>query len=453
MRSVALGAAVLVLVACSKKESADTPQPEPSAMPSAGTAVTTKSAVPVESAAPEQAKDDGADFEVVKGLSGKLFLVGDAVLSCGGSCEFPSTPPPKMQIMENGVVRDAPELWPANAWEPYLQEMKSQKLSSEVRFSGDYPKRLFAQGWGEGRTGEGNLPQVKFFVKYWVNATSDDLGFRYLQATPPREYDEALLSLPTKRDPRQSFRYGADGPMLGAEAKSLWIRTAKEWVHKIAPWRDGVQLYRLTNGTTLAVQGDAYLISKQGEISKLKLPSGAERAVDQGGVAYLFASNQVLKPKQPERFKLAPIEERVASRSMVVKKPSAEDAGADAEAAPNASIEAPGDFSDACKTPVVLLQTSDGYLPRVDQIADVFRKHADHALAYPLYRITFTSGQRYLVRAKDVTAAKQFEGWVSGELKAELKCVDVDSMFPSGKDDRMDRLFVHPWSGAQIELP
>ncbi|MGE0326807.1 MAG: hypothetical protein AB7S68_31055 [Polyangiaceae bacterium] len=455
MRSVALGVAVLMLVACSKKESADTPQPEPSAVPSTGTAVTSKSAVPRESAAPVQAEDDGSEFEALKGVSGRLFPVGNAVVACGGQCTFPSDPPPQMQIVENGVVRDAPELWPANAWADYAAGMKKEGITSTVSFSGEYPKQLFARGWGEGRTGEGNLPSVKFFVKYWVNGEDSPQLFTK-PAPPPREYDEALLTLPTSKSPTDTFTFGGGGPLLGAEAKSLWIREAKDWVRKIAPWGDRVKLWRLASGGTLALQGAAYLISKKGEISELKLPvSSVERVVNQGGVAYLIASNQVLKPKHPERFKLAPPEERVAGRSMTFKKPGTEDAGVDGAAAPpSASLEAPGEFSDQCKTPVVVITNSGGYLPRVGQLADLLRKHADQALSYALFKVTFISGQRYLARASDVASAKRFLEWANGgELKAELKCVDIDAMFPSGKDERLDRVFIHPWSGVEIELP
>lgn len=94
MRSLAWSLIALSLLGCSKKESAETPQPEPSATPapepSAGTAVTTQSAAPAESAAPG---DPDADFVALTGPKGQHFVVGRAVVVCGGDCKFPADPP------------------------------------------------------------------------------------------------------------------------------------------------------------------------------------------------------------------------------------------------------------------------------------------------------------------------------------------------------------------------
>ncbi|MCA9630214.1 MAG: hypothetical protein KC766_21230 [Myxococcales bacterium] len=462
MRSLAWSLIALSLLGCSKKESPETPQPEPSATPapepSAGTAVTTQSAAPAESAAPG---DPDADFVALTGPKGQHFVVGRAVVVCGGDCKFPADPPPPMWVIEDGKVREAPELWPANAWTTYAASMKKEKMTSSVSFSGDYPKQLFARGWGEGRTGDGNLPPVKFFVKYWVDGTAMPDFLPSDLPLPPREYDEALLSLPTKQDPRSTFTYGGGGPPVAAEANSLWIRKGKEWVHKVAPWVSPAVLRRLADGDTLALGRGVHRIDKQGEIHELKLSGGSAAAiVDQGGVAYLASSAAVLRPTHPERFKLAPREERTASRSMTVEpKATTGDAGADAGDAgnhPSAAFEKPAAYTDACKTPVIVARTKDGYLPSASDFADLFRKHPDQTLAYPLYKVSFVSGQRYLLRVKDDADARRLLTWVDAEkdLSGELACVDLDALWPdpSVKHERIERVFIHPWSGAQLPL-
>ncbi len=458
MRIVALSVLGLSLVACSKKENVDTPQPEPSAAPapsaSAGTAISAQSAVPAEHATPE---DPEADFVEVQGVSGHFFAVGDAVLVCGGGCTFPADPPPPMWIIENGKAREAPELWPANAWTGYASMMKKEHLTSSVSFSGEYPKQLFARAWGEGRTGDGNLPAVKFFVKYWVDGTESNDLKQYKRPVSPREYDEALLSLPTKQDPRSTFIYGGGGPPMAAEPNSLWIRKGKEWVRKLAPWVGKAELRRLADGDTLATGSGVHRISKDGAIQPLKATKPAGTIVSQGGVAYLVSSSSLLKPTHPERFKLAALEKRTESRSMVFKKPQAADAGADGGGTdPSLSLSEPGEHTEACTTPVVYVHTSEGYLPSASSLGDLFQKHADQALAYPVYKVSFSSGQRYLVRAKDNSAAQAMLGWVQEQkdLAGELKCVNLDALTsdPEVSKEQIERVYVHPWSGSLIPL-
>lgn len=460
MRSVASGLIALSLLGCSEKESAVTPQPElsaaPSAHPSGGSAVTLKSAVPVETAPPAE---PDMDFVEVAGATGRYFVVGDAVLVCGGGCSFPADPHPPMWIIQDGKIREAPELWPANAWTSYAESMKKEKMTSTVNFSGSYPKSLVARGWGEGRSGDGNLPAVKFFVKYWVEGgDAPDLVVSE-RTTPPRQYDEALLTLPTKQDPRATFTYGAGGPALAAETNSLWIRKGKKWEHRVAPWVSAAHLRRLADGDTLAIGRGVHRIDKEGNIQALKTSRPAETIVNQGGVAYLASSSAVMRPTHPERFKLASLETRTTGRSESFKPNATGDAGTDAGDAggdPSASLEAPAAYGDACKTPVVVVRSKDGYLTTRSDFAELFRKHSDQTLAYPLYKVTFISGQRYLLRAKDDAAAKQMLGWVNAEsdMSGELACVNLDALLPdpSVKHERIERVFIHPWSGAELPL-
>src|SRR5690606_23592596 len=114
--------------------------------------------------------------------------------------------------------------------------------------------------------------------------------------------------------PLFSFAYGAGAPSMTSKRELLALHDGEQWTTKPAPWKSAVELTRLSDGTTLGLEQEAWLISPGGEISPLRLEqSHAESTVEIGGDAWILGDYRLSKPSAPGRFKVAQLPARTSS--------------------------------------------------------------------------------------------------------------------------------------------
>ncbi|MGE0326804.1 MAG: hypothetical protein AB7S68_31040 [Polyangiaceae bacterium] len=431
---------ICLSASCSKRSPEELLRPEASAPPqaSAGTAQKSVSPVSKERGSP-QAKPQW-DFEAFQGPKGRVFSLQHAALICAEPCTFPDPGPQRLWLVKGDTAEPANAYWPRSVWGTYSAAMKQAKLSTRVTFLGDYPAEVRAYGAVESRSGEGNLPLVKFVAGAWQRdhreIPSDKLPL------PPREYDAALLSAPVDRNPLYSFAWGAGAPTMVTKNNLLLIHDGKQWTTKPAEWGRYAQLTRLADGSTLALDQDVWLISAKGEITLLDLEGHhAETTVAIGGEAWIMGDNQLSRPRVRGRFKVAQLPRRAAP------------AGVSTVTAP---IEDPSEFDARCKTPLVLLQHSDGRDVYAGELAGLFAEDPGEGAGLQAYQVKFALGDRSAVQAEDKAAADRLLDVLKShqDLKAELRCSDLSSLLPNpyAGSQYLQRLFIHARSGVVLEL-
>lgn len=448
-----------IVLACSRQETRT--EAEPTA--SAARSVTT----PAPSAA--LAEPEKPRFRKLRAFeAATFFAVGRAGIVCEGGCVYSAGSKPKVWLLENGQAREAPELWPAHAWERYLPALKEEDDGTAiVSYYGSYPNQLFASTDSGGRTWPG-LPRVKFHVEYWVEvdgasgrASEDDV--------PPRRFDRALLTAPVTGSPVHRLVFGAGGPTLIAAAKQLHVWDGKAWSTSPAPWTDVSRGLRLKTGATLVTADNgAFLLDKDRRIVPVGLETKdtiASHVI--GGQPWLISKKSsdlmVFVPEPSEKLDVAAKEPREPppdeSRRAPAPPASMDAAVAvDSDASPEkAEMPAPLPFSEACKTPFVLLATPPRPGHRYEQIGKGLA--GSHQLAPVVTFVEYVrAGTTYFgAQAEDEASARKTielaKSRIPG-LRPQLVCLDAKSRIPDPYDppEGMRIVFLHLGSGTELRL-
>ena len=478
MRIHSLGSLAVVCglaLACSKKEAPVEASPEP---PSSGA----KSA-PAPSA--KQAEPEAPKFRKVERefSAAKLFAVGSAAIVCEGGCEYSEKHKPKVWLLEGGKLREAPELWPGHAYERYLGALKEEDEGrAVVAYHGEYPKKLYATTDSGSRTW-GGLPRVKFNIKYWAE-TSGGYEESGAHGLPPRRFDRALLTAPVSHHPGDIV-FGADAPAMLVAPKKLHVWNEKHWSSVAAPWTDFAKATRLANGSTLVTaENGAFVIRSDKTIVPVSLDTKAKVASHVvGGSALLTAAGDklaVFVPQSTDELRVATKEPREKPKPKPKTKPKpaappapepAADADAqatadaalavEADAAPaepdKTEMPAPLPFSDACKTPFVLMVTPPRPGHHYEHISKAFA--GSFELQPALTFVEFVRGNitYFGAQATDEASAKRTIEVLKSRvpaIKPQLVCLDAVAQIPDpyAPPDGMRIVFLHLGSGLELRL-
>ncbi|MCA9646805.1 MAG: hypothetical protein H6718_21015 [Polyangiaceae bacterium] len=454
---------LLCLTSCSKRSAEELPRPEASAAVSSspfsspppfssspqaspGTALKSESSVSKERASPPESSEAirrdfelRCDFELFRGATGRVFSLKHAALICAEPCRFPAAGKQKLWLVKADAAEPADQYWPSNVWGTYSGAMQQADLHTQVSFLGAYPGEVMAFGAAESRSGEGNLPLVRFVSGAWRRDYREIPSDK--PSLPPREYDAALLSAPVDRNPLYSFAYGAGAPAMATDKDALLIHDGKQWTTKPAEWGRYAQLTRLADGNTLVVEQGAWLITPKGEISLLdvELPH-AETAVDIAGETWLLDDTHLWRPREKGRFKSAQPPKRTARGSSTLAKP----------------IKDPTEFNAQCKTPIVIVNHSDGTQVHGEVVASLFAEDRGNGAGLEAYAVRFAMGDRSVVQAKDKATAERLLDVLKSRqhLSGELRCADLKALLPDpyAGSAYLRRLFIHARSGALLEL-
>lgn len=435
----------LVVAACSK-DGPESPRAEPSSapqssaapQPSVGTAVSRSSSVSKERSSPPNGEHD---YQLFRGASGRVHRLEHAALICEEPCRFPEEGRQRVWLVRDGHAEPADQLWPRAIWGQYADAMRKAKLHTRVTFHGDYPGDFYAWGAVESRSGEGNLPLVKWASGAWQRSAQEHPQPR--PQLPSRKYDAALLSSPVSFFPLLSFAYGAGAPAMTSDQGKLIIHDGKSWHSRPAPWPRLARLTRLADGNTLALAGDAWLVSPTGRITALGLEkSVAASTVDIGGDAWILGEDTLLRPSATGRFELAPLPQRTSSGRPPIRVEK---------------IANPTDFDASCKTPVVVTGHRDGLRLFDSRLASLFAEDPGGGEGLEIYMVDFWLGQRSVVQAKDLAAARRWMNVLRShpDLQGELECSDLRSLLPDpyARTEHLRRVFVHARSGLPLDLP
>ncbi len=430
---------VLAGAGCSKDHPEAQPRPEPSLapQPSAATAVPRASSVSPERSSPPNGK---YDYEVFRGALGRAYGLKRAALICEEPCRFPEETKQRVWLVRDGRAEPADQYWPRAVWGRYTSAMQQAKLQTRVTFFGDYPQELYAWGAVESRSGDGNLPLVKWSSDAWQRDHREFPSTRW--TLPPREYDAALLSAPVDFNPLFSFAYGADAPPMTSKGGLLAIHTGKAWDTRPAPWAGAVQLTRLADGSTLALNRGAWLVSSKGEITALRIEKSlAEKSVTIAGDAWILGSYTLSRPSVPGRFKVAQLPLRT-SRGRPPTQPG--------------KIANPSGFDRRCKTPAVLIEHTDGTPLYGTELPSLFAEVPGEGAGLEAYVADFELGERSVVQAQDLAAAERVLDALKShpDLRGELTCSDLRSLLPDpyARTEHLRRVFIHARSGVVLEL-